>query len=101
MAKPLEEWTVEQLRAELVRIGDELARRGAAAPAKKGKVDVVHVCENWVRGYAWDETFTREMVDDELTVRERRNGQTLAASDRERLIQLWLTLRDERVARAA
>ncbi|HKI91552.1 MAG TPA: hypothetical protein VJ986_04575 [Gaiellaceae bacterium] len=101
MAKPLEEWTVAELRGELGRIGDELARRGAAAPGKKGKVDVVQVCENWVRGYAWDETFTREMVEDELTLRERRNGQTLPASDRERLLQLWLALRDERAARAA
>lgn len=100
MPKPLEEWSVEELRAELGRLADELARR-AAVPAKRPKVDVVRACELWVRGYAWDETFTREMVEDELAVHERRVGRELAVADRERLIQLWLALRDERAARAA
>ncbi len=104
MAKPLEEWTVEEVRAELQRLGDELARRaGAVAPAtgKKGAVEIAQVCEQWVRGHAWDETFTVEMVEDELAVRERRNGQTLTPGERERLLELWRTLRDERAARAA
>lgn len=91
---------MEELRAELGRLADELARR-SAAPARKHKVDVALACERWVRGYAWDETFTREMVEDELAVHERKIGQTLTAGDRERLIQLWLALRDERAARAA
>jgi hypothetical protein len=99
MAKPLEEWTVEELRTELGRIGDELARRSTSA-VKKPKVDVVRACEHWVRGFAWDETFTREMVDDELSVHERKIGQTLSHADRERLIQLWLALRDERALAA-
>jgi hypothetical protein len=101
VAKPLEEWTVEELRTELRRLGDELARRAgapASAPAKKGAVAVAYVCEHWVRGHAWDETFTVEMVDDEFAVRERRNGQTLTPSERERLLELWRTLRDERAA---
>jgi hypothetical protein len=84
MAKPLEEWTVEELRVQLARVGDELARRAAApAAGKRPKVDVVAACEHWVRGFAWDETFTREMVEDE------------------RLVGLWLALRGERAARAA
>ena len=100
MAKPLEEWTVEELRAQAGRIVDELARR-AVTPAKKQKADVVRACEHWVRGYAWDETFTREMVEDEFSLHERKLGQTLAEADRKRLLELWLVLRDDRAQRAA
>jgi hypothetical protein len=39
VAKPLEEWTVEELRSELARVGDELARR-AVTSVKKQKADV-------------------------------------------------------------
>jgi hypothetical protein len=101
VAKPLEEWTVEELQAELRRLGDELARRAgapAAATQKKGAVEIAQVCEQWVRGYAWDETFTEEMVEDEFAVRERRNGQTLTPSERERLLELWRALRASRAA---
>jgi hypothetical protein len=105
MAKPLDEWSVDELRAESVRIVDELARRAAAPPAtvtgKKHRIDVVLACENWVAGVAWDETFTVEMVEDELSVHERKAGQELAPLDRERLVQLWLSLRDERYRTAA
>jgi hypothetical protein len=100
MAKPLEEWTVEELRAEAGRLLEELARR-AATPAKKQKADVVRACEHWVRGYAWDETFTPEMVEDEFSLHERKLGQTLAESERKRLLELWLVLRDDRARRAA
>src|SRR5207302_7597520 len=74
MAKPLEEWSIDELRAEAVRVADELARRAATpAPAggRKPRTDVVRACENWVRGLAWDETFTLEMVDDEFSLHER------------------------------
>jgi hypothetical protein len=104
MAKPLEEWTPDDLRFEISRLTEELARRAATAVAAspgKGRVDVVRSCENWVRGLAWDETFTVEMVQDELAVHERKVGQELAPLDRERLIQLWLSLRDERYRHAA
>lgn len=102
MAKPLEEWSIDELRAEAVRVADELARRAAQpAPGRKHGTDVVRACENWVRGLAWDETFTREMVEDELSVLERKAGSELPASERERLLQLWLALRDERYSRAA
>ena len=75
MAKPLEEWTPDELRAELGRLTDELARRAdAPAPAKaaKGRVDVAKAAENWVLGLAWDETFSKEMVDEELSILERK-----------------------------
>lgn len=104
MAKPLEEWTLDELRAEAVRLVDELARRGADVPAPgraKGRVDVVRACENWIRGRAWDDTFTVEMVEDELSVHERKAGRELPPLERERLLQLWLSLRAERAERAA
>jgi hypothetical protein len=104
MAKPLEEWTPDDLRFEISRMTEELARR-ASAPATpapgKGRADVVRVCENWVRGLAWDETFTQEMVEDEFAIHERKAGQELGPLDRERLLQLWVTLYAERFAEAA
>jgi hypothetical protein len=93
MAKPLEEWTPDELRAELTRLTDELARRAEApAPAKgaKRRVDVAKAGENWVLGLAWDETFTREMVEDELAILERKAGQGLGPLEHERLVRLWL-----------
>jgi hypothetical protein len=104
MAKPLEEWTPDELRFEVSRLTEELARRAATAVAaapRKGGVDVVRVCENWVRGLAWDETFTQEMVEDEFAIHERKAGQELGPLDRERLIQMWLALYAERFAEAA
>ena len=105
MAKPLEEWTPDELRFEIGRLAEELARRAAAPPASgAGKcrgVDVVRACENWVRGRAWDETFTEEMVEDELSVHERKAGQELPPLERERLLQLWLALHGERYREAA
>jgi hypothetical protein len=100
MAKPLEEWSVDELRAEGSRIVDELARR-AVAPGKKAKADIARTCEHWVRGFAWDETFTREMVEDEFAVHERKLGQALPDGDRNRLLQLWVALREERARQAA
>jgi hypothetical protein len=100
MAKPLEEWTPDELRNELGRLADELVTRAtvpaAAAAPVKGRVDVVRACENWVRGLAWDETFTREMVEDELAIHERKAGRELGPLERERLIQLWLSEYDRR-----
>ena len=104
MAKPLEEWTPDELRTEIVRLTEELARRArGAAPAReqKGRIDVVRSCENWVRGHAWDETFTQEMVEDEFAIHERKAGQELPPLERERLLQLWLALVAERYLNAA
>jgi hypothetical protein len=104
MAKPLEEWTPEDLRFEISRLAEELARRASAAVTAtpgKGRVDVVRACENWVRGLAWDETFTVEMVDDELSIHERKAGQELGPLERERLLQLWQATYAERYRDAA
>jgi hypothetical protein len=100
MAKPLEEWSLDELRAEGNRIVDELARRGISS-TKKPKADIARSCENWVRGLGWDETFTREMVEDEFAVHERKLGQTLSDIERNRLVQLWIALREERARQAA
>ena len=99
MAKPLEEWTPDELRTEIGRLTDELATRASpapAAPVAKGRVDVAKACENWVRGLAWDETFTREVVEDEFAILERKTGRELGPLERERLLQLWLDEYDRR-----
>jgi hypothetical protein len=102
MAKPLDEWTPEELRFEIARLTEELARRAvASAPPAKGRADVVRSCENWVRGQAWDETFTEEMVADEFSIHERKAGQELPPLERERLFQLWHALVAERYLDAA
>jgi hypothetical protein len=104
MAKPLEEWTPDELRFEVARLTEELARRAVApvpAVGGKGRADVVRSCENWVRGQAWDETFTQEMVEDEFAIHERKAGQELPLLERERLLQLWLVLVAERYLNAA
>jgi hypothetical protein len=102
MAKPVEEWSLDELRAEATRVIDELVRRAAAVPTDKKKgADVVRSCENWVRGHAWDETFTPEMVDDELSVHERKAQQELQPDERRRLLELWRALHAERYPQAA
>ena len=100
--KPLDQWTPDELRLELTRLAEELARRAAApAPGRKSAPDVVKSCENWVRGRAWDETFTLEMVEDELSVHERKTNVELQPMERERLLQLWQALYVERYPQAA
>ena len=101
-AKPIDQWTPDELRLEITRLAEELARRAAApAPGRKSAPDVVKSCENWVRGHAWDETFTLEMVEDELSVHERKTNVELQPLERERLLQLWQALHGERYPRAA
>ena len=101
--KPIDQWTPDELRLEITRLTEELARRAAVTPAtgRKASVDVAKACENWVRGHAWDETFTTEMVEDEFSVHERNVRQELQPLERERLMQLWLALYSERYAAAA
>lgn len=104
MAKPLEEWTPDELRFEVARLTEELARRAVVpvpAVGGKGRADVVRSCENWVRGQAWDETFSQEMVEDEFAIHERKVGQELPPLERERLLQLWLVLVAGRYLNAA
>jgi hypothetical protein len=100
--KPIEQWSPDELRLEITRLTEELARRaGTPAPAKKGAADVVKSCENWVRGHAWDETFTEEMVEDELSVHERKLNDELQPLERARLLELWRVVYGERYERAA
>ena len=100
--KPIDQWTADELRLEIARLAEELARRAAApAPGRKQPVDVARSCENWVRGHAWDETFTIEMVEDELALHERKTGHELQPLERERLVQLWRALYAERYPAAA
>jgi hypothetical protein len=100
--KPLDQWTPDELRLEIARLAEELARRAAApAPGRKASVDIVKSCENWIRGHAWDETFTPETVADELAVHERKLGQELQPLERDRLLQLWRALYAERYPAAA
>jgi hypothetical protein len=99
-AKALDQWTADELRLEITRLTEELARR-VAAPARKNAPEIAKSCENWIRGHAWDETFTLEMVEDELSVHERKLGQELQPLERERLVQLWHALYAERYPAAA
>jgi hypothetical protein len=100
--KPLDQWTPDELRLEIARLAEELARRAAApAPGRKAAPDIVKSCENWIRGRAWDETFTIEMVADELAVHERKTGHELQPLERERLLELWRALHAERYPAAA
>jgi hypothetical protein len=101
-AKPIDQWTPDELRFEITRLTEELARRAASpAAGRKTTVDVAKSCENWVRGHAWDDTFTPEMVDDEFSVHERKTNHDLQPMERERLLQLWHALYGERYSRAA
>jgi hypothetical protein len=98
--KPIDQWTPDELRLEITRLTEELARR-AATPTRKSAPEIAKSCENWIRGRAWDETFTPEMVEDELSVHERKLGQELQPLERERLVQLWHALYAERYPAAA
>ncbi len=100
MAESLSDKSVAELEREIHLRLAELRRRAATAPPPHVK-DVALACENWVRGRAWDETFTVETVADELARIERAVRARLAPADRERLVQLWRALYSERHAAAA
>jgi hypothetical protein len=102
--KPLDQWTPDELRLEIARLAEELARRAGTPTVVGGRrapADLVKSCENWVRGRAWDETFTVEMVEDELAVHERKLNDELQPLERDRLVQLWRALYAERYPAAA
>jgi hypothetical protein len=85
--------------AEIEAALGQLRRDVAAAqPARRREVDVAAAVEGWVRGHGWDETFDREMAEEEFGRIERRVGNPLPPEERERLLQLWLSLRGERRA---
>lgn len=98
--RPLDQLTPDELRLRIVESLDELVRRAATSPKRKPP-DIAKSCENWIRGHAWDETFTPAMVEDELAVHERKLGQDLQPLERERLLQLWRALFAERYPKAA
>ena len=103
MAKPLEEWSIDELRMAAVRVPRSwraVPRRPCRRPARSSASTSCAPGE-LVRGVAWDETFTLEMVEDELALHERKAGQELGPLERERLTQLWLALRTERYRDAA
>ena len=93
------EKSIDERFAEIEAALGQLRRDVAAAqPARRREVDVAVAVERWVRGIGWDETFDREMVEEEFDRIERRVGNPLAAEERERLVQLWLAVRGERAA---
>jgi len=96
----LERKSVSELEREIHDRLAELRRRASSAPPPK-EVDVAVVCENWVRGFAWDETFSEETVIEELGVLARSVQQELEPHVRTRLVELWRDLRRERFAEAA
>jgi hypothetical protein len=91
--------------AELEALLGELRREIAAQlkeerPRGRGP-DPVVAAEQWVRGVGWDETFDAAMVDEELSRIERHLNAELAVEQRERLLELWRSLRAERYPAAA
>jgi hypothetical protein len=91
--------------AEIERLLSEL-RRDVAAQAQEPRQrskghDPVAAAEQWVRGLGWDETFDEAMVQEELSIIERRLHSELGPLERERLLQLWRALRAERFPAAA
>jgi hypothetical protein len=93
------EKSIDERFAEIETALAQLRRDVAAAqPARRREVDVAAAVEGWVRGLGWDETFDRDMVEEEFDRIQRRVGSPLPPDERERLIQLWLALRSERAA---
>jgi len=89
---------IERLLAELRR---EVAAQ-AQEPRPRGKgPDPAAAAEQWVRGLGWDETFNEAMVEEELSIIERRLHSDLLPDERERVLQLWRALRAERFPAAA
>jgi hypothetical protein len=98
--RPLDERfaELETLLRELRQ--DVAAQLKAERPRGRGP-DPVVAAEQWVRGVGWDETFDAEMVAEELSRIGRHLNAELAVEQRERLLQLWHGLREERYPAAA
>jgi hypothetical protein len=98
--------SIDERFAEIETLLGELRRDVAAQPgeqrarARAGAEPEV-AAEQWVRGLGWDETFDAADVDEELNRIERRLHAELAVEGRERLLELWRTLRAERYPAAA
>jgi hypothetical protein len=89
---------VERLVAELRR--DVAAAQIAERPRGKGP-DLHAAAEQWIRGLGWDETFDESMIEEELSIIERRLHSELGPDERDRLVELWRQLRSERFPAAA
>ncbi|MFN2627944.1 MAG: hypothetical protein ABR569_04815 [Gaiellaceae bacterium] len=92
--------SIDDRFAELETLLAQLRRDVAAAPRPK-EASACRAAERWVQGLGWDETFTSEMVEDELGKIERRLHVELTVEERERLLGLWRELRAERFPAAA
>jgi hypothetical protein len=97
--------SLDERFAEIERLLSELRRDVAAQaqePPRRGKgPDPVAAAEQWVRGRGWDETFDDAMVEEELSMIERRLHSEFGPLEHERLLQLWRALRAERFPAAA
>jgi hypothetical protein len=89
------EKTIEDRFAELDRLLRELRDEVARAP-RPPATSVAVAVEQWVRGFAWDATFSDEMAVEEFGRISRRVNEELDEVEHERLLQLW---RSERMRR--
>jgi hypothetical protein len=89
---------IEALLAALRR--DVAAQVQEQRPRGRGP-DLAAAAEQWVRGLGWDETFDETMIEEELSIIERRIHAELAIEQRRALVELWRTLRAERYPAAA
>jgi hypothetical protein len=98
--RPLDERFAE-LEALLRELRQDIAAQLKEERPRGRGPDPVVAAEQWVRGVGWDETFDAEMVGEELSRIERHLNAELDVDHRERLLELWRALRDERYPAAA
>ena len=94
MRSPREK-TIEDRFAELEQLLRELRDEVARVPRPPATSSVVAI-EQWIRGFAWDATFSDEMAVEEFGRISRRVNEELDPVEHERLLQLW---RSERTSR--
>jgi hypothetical protein len=96
------ERSLDERFAQIETLLHELRREVAAlAPKPRRGADISTAAEQWIRGLGWDETFDEAMVAEELGRIERRLHAELPLEQRDRLLELWRTLRSERFSTAA
>jgi hypothetical protein len=105
MAAGRHQRSLDERFAEIETLLAELRREVAAQPQEqrpRGRgPDLAAAAEQWVRGLGWDETFDEAMIEEELSIIERRVHGELAVEQRQRLLELWRSLREERYPAAA
>jgi hypothetical protein len=89
------EKTIEDRFAELELLLRELRDEVVRVPRPPVASSVVAI-EQWIRGFAWDATFSDEMAVEEFGRISRRVNAQLDPVEHERLLQLW---RSERTSR--